>query len=54
MDRREDFEEGFRIGEKNERSLGLVMLFIFAACMILAGLIIAVADPAGALAALGF
>lgn len=40
MNWREDFEEGFRTGENNETSLGMVVLFIFALCIVLAALII--------------
>lgn len=54
MNWKDDFAEGFKCGERNETSLGMVLLFVVVLCAILAALIIAVADPAGALAALGF
>lgn len=45
MNWREDFEEGFRTGEDNERSFGLVMLTIIAAILVLAGIIIMISTP---------
>jgi hypothetical protein len=42
MNWREDFEEGFRTGEDNEKSLGMVMLFLFSLCVIMAGAIIVI------------
>lgn len=39
---RDDFEEGFRTGEDNHTSLGMVFLFIVALCFIMAALIILV------------
>lgn len=36
----DDFAEGFKTGEDNNTSLGMVVLFIFALCIILAALII--------------
>lgn len=40
MNWKDDFAEGFKTGEKNELSLGMVMLFVLALCAIGAGLLI--------------